>query len=104
MQGETGERRLGRIQSAGTNLAAERIIWQGVDHVLRRMREPTHLWRAVLHEMREADCAERSGVSFCNRPSYGTSRQACGSVWPEPRGVPWAGAPHLSPPAHPLDA
>ena len=92
MPGETAERRLGRLQSAGTYWRGERIVWQGVDHVLRRMREPTHLWRAVLHEMREADCPERSGVSFCDGPSYGASRQARGSVWRENRGVRWTGA------------
>src|ERR1700731_3477150 len=46
----------------GTYQRARRIIWQGVDRVLRWLWYPAHLGRAILHQVRQADCPERSLV------------------------------------------
>src|SRR5437879_2634873 len=61
-------------QTVGTYRRRKRIIRQGVAHVLRRLREPTHLWWTVLHQMRQASSPERSSVSFCGKPGHGTDR------------------------------
>src|SRR5437588_615875 len=51
-------------QTRGTNWRVGRIIWQGVDHVLRPMRKPAHPWGTILHEVREGGPAGRGGDIF----------------------------------------
>jgi hypothetical protein len=79
-----------KAEKPGTYWRAERFIW-GVDHVLRRMREPTHLCGAVLHQVRQADCSERSR-SFSKGSGYRASRQSRRTVWYEYRRLRWARA------------
>ncbi len=50
----------------GTNRRLGRITRQGVDHVLRPMREPAHPWGAILHALREGDTAGWRGDIFSN--------------------------------------
>jgi len=69
-----------RALSAGTYRRAGRIIWQGVDHVLRSMRGPTHLWRAILHQVRQGDCAEWSRVISWLGAGFGPDKQARGGA------------------------
>ena len=83
-------------QTAGTNWRVGRIIWQGVDHVLRPMREPAHPWGAILHEVREGGTAGRRGDIFSDDGASGrfhwslrgVYRNLCGafrSLWGEGR-------------------
>src|SRR5258706_13137357 len=69
-----------RALSAGTYRRAGRIIWQGVDHVLRSMRGPTHLWRAILHQVRQGDRAEWSRVISWFGAGFGPDKQARGGA------------------------
>src|SRR5438132_8629676 len=79
-------------KTRGTNWLVGRIIWQGVDHVLRPMREPAHPWGAILHEVREGDPAGWRGDIFSHdgasgrfyrslRGVYGTLRGIHGNLW-----------------------
>src|SRR6267378_4301550 len=81
-----------RALSAGTYRRAGRIIWQGVDHVLRSMRGPTHLWRAILHQVRQGDCAEWSRVISWLGAGFGPDKQARGGACCGSGRIRWARA------------
>ena len=70
---------LHRWLGGGTNWRPRRIIWQGVDHVLRSMRDPAHPGWAILHEVWEGHTGGRSGGRFRGRARYGTGRRTWGS-------------------------
>src|ERR1700694_2895612 len=69
-----------RAKTSGTYWRAGRIIWQGVDHVLRSMRDPAHLWRAILHQMRQADCPEWNRVISWFGAGFEPDKQARGGA------------------------
>jgi hypothetical protein len=61
-------------KTRGTYCWAGRIIWPGVQLVLRWLWYPALFGRAILHEVRQADCPERSSFSYCDGSSCGAGR------------------------------
>jgi hypothetical protein len=100
--------------SRGTNWRAGRIIWQGVDYVLRRMREPTHPGGTILHEVREGRTTGRNDGVFGDRASpwvngnlwragWNHDRNGRGNAWHGSGNDRWAGAPEHPPSSDTLD-